>query len=129
MDDLEITRLCATAMKYTITRANLQPFGQVWVIPTHDEQSLPSIKLYDPLHNDAQAMALVKRFWLTVICTSNPGYEIWQVKPSTESGGMLHESLNRAICQCVAVMRGARCEGREMRPKPIGRWDDIGIMM
>lgn len=93
MNDLEITKLCAEAMGRKIVCE--------WVL----------LK-YNPLHNDAQAMALVKRFHI----------QIWpEVKRSLRehiytgwttfifgTGTATSTNLNRAICECVAKMQKAR---------------------
>jgi predicted NAD/FAD-dependent oxidoreductase len=64
---------------------------------------------YDPLHDDAQAMALVKRFRLNVTVS---GDTYWDVDNDDGSGrrfadAMQHD-LNRAIVECVAKMQAAR---------------------
>ena len=101
MTDLEITRLCAEAM------GDGEPIARAWprdggmptcyVLIGHDET-------YDPLHDDAQAMALVKKFGLTVSKDPDGNYHAmgqiceWPCN-STD--------LNRAICECVAKMQSA----------------------
>lgn len=94
MDDLEITKLCAEAMGLTS-----------W-------QALEG--RYDPLHDDAQAMALVKKFRLEIRqqatgTDEHPGAPLWGIS------GCLYgwknaedENLNRAICECVARMQAAK---------------------
>ena len=116
MTDLEITKLCAQGMGYFVECAKYQPHSHVWVTPPHDEQSLPSQFFYQPLHNDAQAMALVKKFGL--VCDPqhdgqdfgiDPGWEVSH--PSLPDGYLsIHPDLNRAICECVAKMMQARAE-------------------
>lgn len=100
MTDLEMTKLCAEAIgkvPHASTRKEYQgvPVG-VWL----------ACHKYDPLHNDEQAMALVKKLKLTV------SYEIdhWEAwnhldnwHPSHIVGG--DENINRAIVECVAKMR------------------------
>ena len=83
MTDLEITLLCAEAMGY-------KP-GEHY----H----------WRPLHDDAQAMALVKKFRLNIHAHD----EQWKVEEWGDDGAMaLHETLNRAICECVAKMQAAK---------------------
>lgn len=108
MTDLEITRLCAEAMGMEVTYVN-------WPEPETDRSKkvihakFPDEKPihYYPLHDDAQAMALVKRF------TLEPRWNIerqkwlvsksYRIDPSAWSG-----NLNRAICECVAKMQAAK---------------------
>ena len=56
---------------------------------------------YDPLHDDAQAMALVKKFRLLV----DGGNAMWCVHGDTAGSGRIDDDLNRAIVGCVAQMR------------------------
>ena len=96
MTDLEITKLCAEAMGY---RLNI----------VGDYCYLPSDREWNPLHDDAQAMAMVKRFRLDV----SGVYAKWQAcKVRGDFSGTLAEAmaddLNRAICECVARMQQAK---------------------
>lgn len=84
MTDLEITKLCAEAMGYDKT----DPLGVALV--------------YDPLHDDAQAMAMVKKFKLD--CFENLDEEGWIVDAG-DGVHTKHIDLNRAICECVAKMQ------------------------
>lgn len=93
MTDLEITKLCAEAMGYSLSwdhqgNARAYPLGQI----------------YDPLHDDAQAMALKKKFRLSDRYFQDEG--MWGVP--IEGGGGWSMSLNRAICECVARMQQAK---------------------
>ena len=95
MTDLEITKLCAEAM------------GLMPVSYYPDEN-------YDPLHDDAQCFALVKKFQVvieremrntrefavTVFPSRGFGASVSSVRNSTD--------LNRAICECVAHMQKAK---------------------
>ncbi len=62
---------------------------------------------YDPLHDDAQAMALVKRFKLK--SSFNAYGNWWSVQAYDAEGkrtGMEADpDLNRAICKCVAQLQ------------------------
>ena len=96
MTDLELTRLCAEAM-----------FDRLeW------EQRLFN---YDPLHDDAQAMALVKKFRLLIELNPNilgrqvrvSGSEIASDIPPFDKCNY-ETALNRAICECVAKMQAAK---------------------
>ena len=93
MTDLEITKLCAQAM-------GLQYFsGTKYVSLVHPEGNSDS---YDPLQDDAQAMALVKR-WYVVISHAGEKWLVTrgQILPDE---WVANENLNRAICECVAKM-------------------------
>jgi len=109
MTDLELTKACAEAMGYQ------------WSAPRHQAQWLNSDngvgglrkrwKHYDPLHDDAQAMQLVKMFGLNIDGVLPPGNDCWSVythegiPPETIAHS---QNLNRAIVDCVAKMRPAK---------------------
>lgn len=105
MTDLEMTRLCAEAMgiqlssepnvlgKWTYLIEGEGPFGQRY-------------GAYDPLHDDAQAMALVKRIGLELIPPPLRAKRDWGCR--FESIATHHANLNRAICECVARMQAAK---------------------
>lgn len=104
MDDLELVRLCILAM-------DLGCYEVPNNLPEHtirlNGSSSPGNE-YWPLTKDAQAMALVRRFKLSV--GFNGG---WGCVKNDERGmllsGMFHyEDLNRAICECVASMTKAK---------------------
>lgn len=106
MSDLELNTLAAQAMGWHTGR----PASKVVAYPVSEcaiiagnEQGGESV--YDPLHDDAQAMALVKRF-----------------RKEFELGGLLRhvfmewaelgpDDLNRAIVQCVAHLHQSKTEG------------------
>ena len=95
MNDLDITRLCAEAMGLTV----VMQLGE-WRFPrTQSEHSL-----YDPLHDDAQAMALVKRFAKVIVRRKGGD---WSVNLDCARAS----DLNRAICECVARMQQAKGGG------------------
>lgn len=106
MTELEITKLCAEAMGLSW----LKEFGDCVLL--HDSMASE----YDPLHDDAQAMALVKKFELVVEppWATKETEGMWEI--SLFSGDddpfdtciALHENLNRAICECVAKMQSAK---------------------
>jgi hypothetical protein len=107
MTDLEMTKLCAEAMGRRIEW--IRGFdGAVFV---YDPQDPIIQEDYDPLHDDAQVMALVKKFeiaiwlgedhvWFTSIEVSRPPKE-WEVRSS-------NKALNHAIVECVAKMQAAK---------------------
>ena len=97
MTDLEMTKLCAEAMGIEI-----------------DEQCTyrQGTRIYHPLHDDAQAMALVKKFPMTIeppVLTVD-GY--WHIESVEIIDGICPDvydkDLNRAICECVAKIEKAK---------------------
>jgi len=105
LDDLTATILCAEAMGLKEMAAVTETMtyrgeGAIWA----------NGGIYRPLKNDAQAMALVKRFGLQ---TSRHG-DIWLAAFtfSEVSNFVGHHTedadLNRAIVYCVAKMQSAR---------------------
>jgi hypothetical protein len=84
MTDLKITQLCAEAMGYDF------------------KGKAPDPRCYSPLNDDAQCMALIKRFHLNIGQLSQgvkvftafiPGREIYEADDY---------DLNRAVCKCIA---------------------------
>lgn len=94
MDDLTITRLCAEAMGW--------PKGAV----CHPDSLIldGDTKKYNPLHDDAQAMALVKKLRLSIDVF---GKWMVQDKKGNYAPALSHD-LNRAICECVAKMQQSK---------------------
>ena len=97
-----------------VIEASTEPYhgSRVRAFPVKtDHQSLPSAILYDPLHDDAQAMALVKKFRLSI------RNEVDQWRVSEIGGDDIHQDedgvnadLNRAICETVAKLQMAKGE-------------------
>ena len=114
MDNLTMTRLCAEAMGYA--ERDDSNDGFVDGIPPQglcvlDQKAAPIRRVFyfDPLHNDTQAMALVKKM----------GYEISR---RTEGWHVGHDmtwaydpDLNRAIVEVCAKMELAKKEARNTR--------------
>lgn len=104
MTDLEMTKLCAEAMglSWEAEQKRIAARDGKWL---HGYET----PLYDPLHDDAQAMALMKKFRLG-INAHNAEYQVWPQggivsnKVAGESCSFNVE-LNRAIVECVAKMR------------------------
>lgn len=100
MNDLEATRLCYIAMgdlPVVVEREGTLRFGY--------ENCLGPP--YNPLHQDVFAMALVKRFRLTVISLKDV---LWEVRPQLREAEQIETvdaDLNRAIVYCVAAMQQA----------------------
>ena len=98
MTDLEITRLCAEAY-FDSGKRMISCIGDVAYVEPYCE--VDAIR-YDPLHDDAQAMALVKKMRLD-IDSEWPGRDRWIVMGT--GGFASSDDLNRAICECVADMQ------------------------
>lgn len=105
MDDLEITRRCAKAMGVWIGESN-DPRKVTLDIRKTVDGVIHSIKYYDPLHDDAQAMALVKQFRIDLECCSDSDEIYWSAY-IMENGHVAYSfvdpDLNRAICLAVAM--------------------------
>lgn len=103
MDDLELTRKCAEMMglKY-----HTDEDPDVWhgAICTYNAGSNMWTDSYNPLINDAQCFALVKKFQLTIywIPDAEGG---WSVRNEYGKEYADNVDLNRAVCECVAQMR------------------------
>lgn len=95
MTDLEITKLCAEAMGYTVCGSQ-EPSTVFYPHPNVGSV----ICVYEPMNNDAQAMALLKKFKLSVDDANDGG---WFVVGIGGAQGA-NQDLNRAICECVARM-------------------------
>ena len=100
MTDLEMTKLCAEAM------------GLWEEVKIGDKKYEHPPLNYDPLHDDAQAMALVKKFDVSITSLSARAADHWFVQTT---GTKIQPSiigtaydLNRAIVECVAKMQAAK---------------------
>ena len=96
MTDLEITKRCAEAMG---VEAHLVENSGLFIF-TRGFGSVALAEKYDPLHDDAQAMALVKKFRLRPAPVQGG---VWSVHGGDNECGSA-DDLNRAICLCVAKM-------------------------
>jgi len=105
MSDLEMTKLCAEAMGIEV-RSPMTSGGSSWTVSTDGDRSA---YMYDPLHNDAQTMALVKKLGLDI---QNYYWDDPLVSKHDAHGKLCGEArnadLNRAIVECVAKMQGAK---------------------
>lgn len=106
LNDLEITKLCAEAMGY-----QEYPPKAHW---TEDDRKffnvrgwagLPSV--FDPLHDDAQAMELVKKFHILIMpgIRTPKGRGPWHAEIRSPDLDAYSDDLNRAICESVAKMQ------------------------
>lgn len=107
MTDLEMTRLCAMAMGLPLLKAR-EP-GDLLYSAEHVHEGLMYSRdgdrefyfvesgAYDPIHCDEQAMALLKRFRLTVVWGNHvENGPTWYVDECADA------NLNRAIVQAAA---------------------------
>lgn len=101
MTDLEITKLCAEAMGLDVT-ADESGIGGVYFKRSIEN---PASRIYRPLHNDEQAMALLKRFKLDVAQKVNGHAAAWG---DYQIPAVWGENLNRAICEYVASVQAAK---------------------
>lgn len=95
MTDLEITKLCAEAMGTRLAYDQELPVHDGW-------------KEYRPLRDDAQAMALLKKFGLSVYRVHWPDEAAWYAEERQSGATGKGKSANRAICECVAKMQQAK---------------------
>jgi hypothetical protein len=106
--DLEMTKLCAEAMGFDMV---IEQGAVLWNgdMPQWYAQKVgrqpQDVESWAPLHDDAQAMALVKRFRPNI----SGGGDTWSayIDRKLQSFGARHADLNRAIVECVAKMRAA----------------------
>ena len=96
MTDIDMTRLAAEAMGTRVEQYGLEA------------RNADSGEPYWPLHDDAQAMALVKRFKLNIGQLSGGAIQVF----TAFDAGHIYQSdgtdLNRAIVECVAKLQAAR---------------------
>jgi len=105
MTDLEMTKKCAEKMGYRQDRDD--GFSRLRQGAGMDEPEWFNF-IYNPLHDDAQAMALVKRFGMALFATED-GWcvDLWNT-PEIRWISTQQKDLNRAICECVAKMQKAK---------------------
>jgi hypothetical protein len=101
MDDLEMVRACAEAMglREAVMACDMCASAGGLSVSTGAPK-------YWPLTDDAQAMALVKRFDLEI---RRPPSDEWWVMGNGLYGASVDDAdLNRAIVRCVSVMFGEK---------------------
>lgn len=103
MTDDEIVQRCAEAMGIELFEGNtLIPADKLM------DKSLIAKSAYNPLTDDAQAMALVKRFKLSLLWNED-GTQVLAAYPwAANTYSEYDASENRAICLCVAKMQAAK---------------------
>lgn len=92
MTDLQMTQLCAEVMSVRLIPEIYQ--GQ---------ERYRMTNAYDPLHNDTQVMALVKKFQLIIGTAIKP--TVWHVGFPFTPYWADNKDLNHAIVECVARMQ------------------------
>lgn len=107
MTDLEITKRCAENMGYTFSESLHAAKG-----PKEERDWRGGVRKryvnYDPLVDRNQAMQLVEKFHLDIICRKNdypneldyPDELLWGVYYGESCAE--NDDLRRAICKCVA---------------------------
>ncbi|MCR4304976.1 MAG: hypothetical protein NUV63_12270 [Gallionella sp.] len=103
MTDLEITRLCAAAMGYTIMSEATARSSDPSAVLVNE-----TITVFRPLHDDAQVMVLVKKHNLSISRGGQATNQPWWGVSSPTQRRKSHSDLNRAICECVAKMQSAK---------------------
>lgn len=99
LSDLEMARLCATAMGIQFCEGCLSSDPNS-LQTAHTENEVNS--WYDPVNNDAQAMALVRQFKLSVGFNRGWGCVKTDERGMLLSGAYHQDTINRAIVVCVA---------------------------
>ena len=95
MTDLEIARKCAEKMKLPLAAPERSAI--LWIVRTLG--GIPHYESYDPRHDDAQCMALIKAFPDEVLEALT--YMVDRHPRGTLPPGDL---FNRTVCECVARM-------------------------
>lgn len=113
MTDLEATRLCAQAMGYRLER---MAESEKWRLRDSDGDVVAGLGAgwkylvsYDPLHDDAQAMALIKRFGVATYIVHGGN---WTADMPELARSVANQSLNAAIVYCVAQMQDSKESGK-----------------
>ena len=139
MDALEMTRLCAEVMGWKFFHSKhghweiTDPNGNRHTVgfsshkyDPYSGEKLPELTAgdalleagYDPLHNDAQCFALVKKFQLQLSAYNVANELVWEAsfRLSPLSNYVWHHTehpdLNRAVVECVAKMQQEKKHGR-----------------
>lgn len=95
--DLEMTILCAEAMGYDVYLVSDFAGRERWMLRVNSQT-------YEPITDNAEAMALVKRLRLWI--QAQEGF--WHVHTSDDVADYANSpDLNRAIVECVAKMKKA----------------------
>jgi hypothetical protein len=105
-----MTKLCAEAMGYlTHSPVSGNDFNENGKLPIYVET--PSACRYDPLHDDAQAMALMKKYGIQIFQDDHLNWNARiqdRVSQRLISATFRYPDLNRAIVECVVRMQSSK---------------------
>lgn len=109
MDDLTLTKLAAEAMGWhtgrTANKVVAYAVSDCAIIAGNDRGGE---SVWDPLHDDAQAMALLKKMRLH-ICPSDHDWSVWPKGDDPDSTFNVDNiDLNRAIVESAAAVQQAK---------------------
>jgi hypothetical protein len=107
LTDIEMTKLCAEAMGMQPLESDSLGNASVFIVMNGRDQVRSDP--YSPLHDDAQAMALVKRFTLLLQPIGRDGRYMVCLYPGAIGVFCAEGPLNHAIIECVASMQAAKC--------------------
>jgi hypothetical protein len=99
MNDIELTKACADVSGVLVELSG----GQYWL------KGYVADRLYDPLHDDAQCFALVKRFKLSIYQHQDLVTVTAYFHDGYRSERNINE-VNHAIVECVAKLHAAQTE-------------------
>lgn len=97
-----------------MTETEIESFMQAFfALPEADQRRIITMNMQAEgaimqLRDDAQAMALVKKFRLSVTGHANMGSSLWEAKDERSLIYAQSSDPNRAIVECVAKMQAAR---------------------
>lgn len=124
MTDLEMTQLCAVAFGFEKFLPQAEWANKKYPASTVFVQLGlwgGEAYLYDPLHNDEQAMQLVKKFKLHTVGPLENNMHTWGAIYYPAGDGDTGNSVlgkgkdaNRAIVECVARMQAAKSTGEAL---------------
>ena len=106
MTDLEMTKLCAEAVGlHEMPRRTTDPQAKYPDSSLRMARGNKAAHWYDPLHDDAQIMALVKKLHLSLATyAENPG--IWEVWVDINPDNWIStNNLNRSVVKFVAASK------------------------
>jgi len=106
MTDLELTVASALAMGYQISAP---PKDQDFTLPLNVEYSPQKFGLWNPIKDNGQALAIVKKLKLDIAYFMD-SWVVVKVQGNYEgakAGGGGHQDLNRAIVECAAKVLAA----------------------
>lgn len=97
MSELDLIERCAKAMGFRTHRVS----DKVFYCP--DEQTSIPKGIWNPLKDDFQAMAMVKKLGINFTAPTSDDKQ-WYAWTYRQGEIAEHASLNRALCECVAKL-------------------------